>query len=158
MAAEIAPAIIAAVAALLGVVVSQLAGVVQTAAGRKREQQALLRAKLEELADMANRTVEWADLAVFPRLEGHIHELSGVSAPQATHLSGEARRAYVLALLYFPGLTDEAKRLRDAVNAMYGSVTSGAVDMKKLGEASTAFNAARQALDKLITEEAKRLI
>ena len=151
------PAIIGALSALAGVVLSQLVAMLQAALERKHQRTALLRAKLEELADNLHQTTHWADtlLKSLP-VRGHAKSKEG---PHAVALSAEARRVYILSLLYFPRLKAESRTLMNALGVLYTMVNDEtAVVEATLKQAAGDFAAAKKALDDLIALEAKNVI
>ncbi|MCX8016645.1 MAG: hypothetical protein N2690_01890, partial [Rhodocyclaceae bacterium] len=147
-------AIISAASALLGVAVSQGFALLQQRLAARHERAAILRAKLEELADQLHRAAQWADAAI-----RHWVDRAEVSASPAPHrLSEEARRVYVLALLYFPALRDDARTLLAALDALHALRTLGGDPDTELPRHIEAFSAARRRLDAGIAEEAQRLL
>ncbi|WP_339615226.1 hypothetical protein [uncultured Gilvimarinus sp.] len=145
-------AVIGACSALAGVFLSQLFSMLQSNAERKNQYKVLQREKLEELADHLQKTILWFDVWL-----GHGESKSvkpHASSGESPRSSDEARRVHVLSLLYFPRLKLESQRLMNALNTLYfGGVTDEEMVMK----ATNKFSDSKDALERLITEEAEKL-
>lgn len=154
---ETATSIIAAGAALSGVLVSQLGGILRTFFDKNTQRTALLRDKLEELADNVHRTTEWVDQLITLSVT-HVPLSTSASAPQAAALSAEVRRVYVLSLLYFPPLREESRNLLNATVGIYLLMRNAkSTDEEKIQELGSNFGAAKKALDALIIIEAEKI-
>lgn len=158
MDASITSSIIAASAALLGVALSGFGGMLRSALDKGHERNALLRAKLEELADNVHRTTEWSIEMIDTASERGVRLAALGEGRQFLAVSAEARRVHVLALMYFPSMKEEAKNLLTASHDMYLQFShSPDIDREKLQDATNRFGAARKAIDNLVTAEAKKI-
>lgn len=129
-----------------------------TSAERRARRRALARERLEELTDHLYQTVPWAERLVSSL--GAVASRPG--SPPADALSQSAsmpaRRVYVLALLYFPALRDDARTLMNSCNGIYLTATApGLIDQATLGEAVKQFRAALGALTEHIPKIAETL-
>lgn len=147
-------AIIGAASALAGVALSQGFSMLQQQLAARRERAALLRAKLEELADQLHLSARWVDATI----QHWAHPTVSSAAPAPLALSAEARRVYVLALLYFPALRDDARTMLSALDAMHGMRTPGSDPNTELPRHVAAFATARKRMDELIALQAQRLL
>lgn len=156
MESGIATSIITGTAALGGVVLGQLAQWLRSRADKDHERAAVLRDKLEALVDNAHTATAWMDRALESRLS---RDGASTVSFRPVELSDQARRVHVLALLYFPALRDDAARLFDATTQIYALVTDRRPpNEKRLIDLSEQFRDAREALDKLVATEARKLI
>lgn len=147
-------AIIGAASALAGVALAQGAAMLQQHLAARRERRALLRAKLEELADHLHLAAQWVDAAIRHWVD---HEGSSASS-RPLRLSDEARRVYVLALLYFPALRNDARPMLTALDRLHGLRTLGGEPNTELPRHIDSFANARKRLDEGIAQEAQRLL
>lgn len=160
---ELITAIIAATSALAGVALSQLIALLKAHLDRKHQRRILLRTKYEELANHLNDALVWSNILLSTKT---IDELHAHSQPMS------ARRIYVLALLYFPLLKQQAidylqasvefqSAVSDAFSPGIGA-SAGAQAVKSnreaLMNASREMNMARQSLDNKIEEHASTYI
>lgn len=99
-------AMISAGAALAGVALSQAIAMLQAHLARQNARHVLLRTKYEELAGHVTDSMTWSQAL----LDRHTARAAGSPASAEASLPLAARRAYVLALLYFPRLTAAADR------------------------------------------------
>ena len=147
-------ALISAGAAILGGVVVQLGSIFRSASDKREAEKALMRSRLEELLDNVHQTTEWMNLV----LDRHSPKLSS-SCDESVRLSVSARRVYVLALLYFPALKNDAKNFLDSTYGFYRVVTSAVPqEQESIIEISEAFKAAKANMDSLAVIEAEKLI
>jgi hypothetical protein len=116
-------AIVSAVAALGGVALSQGFGLLQTVLTRKQAKAGLLRQKLEELAEHLTASLAWTEQALTRTTRA-----DGSEAVGGDVLPLPARRAYALALLYFPELTGVARRHMVASNNYLAMLNRAATD------------------------------
>jgi hypothetical protein len=101
MKTELYGAIIAAAAALLGVIVSQVFSILHKSAERRYERQTLLRQKFEEMSMHISSSLNW--LAT-------MHNSTSWQELVVHSQSKDARRAVTLCQLYFPELTEPVNR------------------------------------------------
>lgn len=153
---ETTASIIAAVSALSGVIVSQLGGILRSFFDKYNQRTALLRDKLEELADNVHKTTEWVDQLVTLAAKDATH-VSSTTRPGPASLSVDARRVYVLSLLYFPELRGESQKFLNASHGLYLQITAKSVEEETLVAFSTNFSLAKKALDELIKIEAEKI-
>lgn len=154
---ELLTSLIAAGSAILGVAASQLGGIVRSVFDKNSERTVLLRSKLEELADNVHKTTEWSNclLNALPgKAEAHS---TAPECPGLFQVSSEARRVYVLSLLYFPPFRLEARSLLEASYDFYRSMSGAQVDQALMSDAASRFRLAKTALDDLITIEAEKI-
>ena len=154
---ELLIAIVAASSALGGVAISQGFSLLQSYFDREHQRRILLRTKYEELANHLNDSIVWAN------------ELLRVTTFKELHARTQpiaARRAYTLALLYFPRLKMHAERYVAASIAFQNvlvenfrpldNVTAGAQAAKHsiqtFNAAGEHFRSAREAFDHQIQE------
>ncbi|WP_310598811.1 hypothetical protein [Desulfobulbus sp.] len=155
---EVATSLIAAGAALSGVAVSQLGNIVRTLFDRSNERTALLRTKLEELADNLHKTTEWFDELTKAVSEKDARRVSSNGQNQPVALSSEARRVYVLSLLYFPSMQEEAKTLLNSTYAFYQLMMHPKnITQEELGDSTEKFSTSKKSLDDLIIMEAQKI-
>lgn len=151
-----ASAIIGACSALAGVFLSQVLSMLQASAERKHNQKTLRREKLEELAGHLAQTARWMDIWFHQvLLKSTAHHESADGSPLS---SDEARRVYVLSLLYFPDLKTESQRVMKALDVLHFLGQEASVNEGKIVKASEDFSDAKKELEKLIAEEAGKLI
>jgi hypothetical protein len=150
------PAIIGAASALAGVALSQVATIFQSRAERKQKHAERLISKLEELAENLHETTFWADSL--------LHHLTGKNPPPTAgadtlppvSLSAEAKRVYVLSLLYFPTMREESRKLLMSLNTLYSiAVDEHPIDNDKFKKATVDFAESKKALDNLIEAQAR---
>lgn len=150
-------AVVAASSALGGVVISQGFSLLHSYFDREHQRKVLLRTKYEELANHLNDSIVWAN------------ELQRVTTFEELHARAQpiaARRAYTLALLYFPLLKTHAERYVAASIAFQNAivehfrpldnVTAGAQaakhNIQTFNAAGERFRSAREAFDHQIQE------
>lgn len=160
---DVITAIIAATSALAGVALSQLIALLKAHLDRKHQRRILLRTKYEELASHLNEALVWSNNLLSTKT---IDELHAHSQPMS------ARQIYILALLYFPLLKQQAIDYLQASIQFQGAVSdafspgiaasAGAQAVKNnqgaLMKASREMNMARQTLDNKIEEHASTYI
>lgn len=145
-------AIIGAASALAGVALAQGAAMLQQHLAARRERRALLRAKLEEMADCLYRV----DLWTHAWLQQATISSDAAAAPLPP--STEARRARALALLYFPALRQDTDTFARIVDGFYLATGGHDTDKKTLVDSSQAFAQTRARLLEGIAQEAQRLL
>jgi hypothetical protein len=146
---EILTGVIAACAALAGVIVSQSFSLLLSHVERTYQKRVLLRTKYEELVSHLNDSLVWANSMI----EAKTFDELGVQPISA-------RRIYALVLLYFPLLRPQAEAylqasldfqsaVSDAFRPVGASAGADAIkhNPEALSVAGTQFQAARQALD-----------
>ncbi|WP_169701608.1 hypothetical protein [Desulfobulbus propionicus] len=78
--------------------------------------------------------------------------------PISVATSSEARRVYVLSLLYFPSMREEARTLLNSSYEFYLLMQSlDNFDPQKLTEITSNYRAAKKALDDLTSLEAEKI-
>jgi len=152
MESDLTTGVIAAVAALSGVVISQVFSLLHAHFDRRHHKRVLLRTKYEVLVEHLNESLVWVSV------------LSSVKTWDELHLNSQpiaARRIYGLVLLYFPLLKPHAEQYLQASVALQGAIstafsptdgaTAGAHAVHRTPQAfrfaSDNFHAAREALD-----------
>lgn len=148
-------AVIGAGSALAGVCLSQVLSMIQSSVERKHKQKTLLREKLEDLTEHLIRTSLWMEVWFHQRLLNHT-KAQKVS-DESPRSSDEARRVYVLSLLYFPHLITESQRVMTSLNTLHFLSDELQVNNEKLKQAADDFGAAKKALEALVTVESKKL-
>ncbi|OZY84837.1 hypothetical protein CBP51_16890 [Cellvibrio mixtus] len=148
-------AVIGAGSALAGVFLSQILSMLQARVERKHKQQALLREKLEDLAEHLVQTSRWMEAWFHQAVANRTKSQKASDDPLRS--SEEARRVYVLSLLYFPRLLPESQRVMTALNTLHFLSDEPKINNEKLVQAAKDFAAAKKALEELIAEEAKKL-
>jgi len=152
-------AIIGAGAALLGAVVAQLGTLLKSGSDRSDKKRTFHLERLEELAENLYQTVPWAENLIKELAPRESRFGSSAGTNGFTQASIHARRVYVLALLYFPKLRDNAKIFMDSCNRIYIAVTSSApVDLEELGKAVKDFRSSLGALTEQVTSTAETII
>jgi len=160
-------AIIAASSAISGGLIVQVGSFFHSLFDRKNKRDALLREKLEELADNIQQTVNWCDSALriaLPSLSkahglSHGRAQSPPAASATLSLSVEARRVYVLALIYFPDLRPAARRLLNASATIYSLLGGfGPLDDDELSAAANEFSQSISGIDDLVAKTAKNTV
>ena len=140
--------LLTATAAIGGVAIAQFGGLALSRLNKSQERNKELRARLEELADCVHLSSEWCMAA----LEG----------AEPVVLCSSARRVHVLALLYFPGMKEDAKLLLRTTYEIYSCMTNDtdpAANVEvRLSEASKSFRIAANNLDTLAAHEAMKLL
>ena len=158
MAPEIWTSLIAAGAALLGGALVKMFDIFQKLLEKHSERNELLRNKLEELADNLHQSSDWSNSILNSISEKGVRHANEVGNPQFLLDSKEARRVYVLALLYFPSLRHEAKNLYKASADFYIQACDVAsINLEKIQKAASSLGSAKNALDKQIAYEAEKL-
>jgi hypothetical protein len=112
---EILTAIIAATAALSGVILSQMISLFQVFLSRRHEKQKLLRQKYEEMMFFFSASLGW------------LQDLNGSTTQSSVFALAQnpaARKALSLALLYFPHLAESANQYVLAQQSYYNLVVS----------------------------------
>jgi len=157
MAGNITTAIITAASVLSGVIIAQVVTLLSSIFERKSKDMIFHRDKLEEIADMVHQSEGWC-LGILDTCSGQkIHQAKSDIYHRPVVLSNEARRVYVLSLIYFPSLRKESKTLLDVSNKIYILASSqGQLDADKFKIASAQFSASIKSLDKLIVEVAQK--
>jgi hypothetical protein len=112
---EILTAIIAATAALSGVIISQIISLFQTFLTRRHEKQKLLRQKYEEMMFCFSASLEWIQ---------HLNNSTTKASVFSLAQSPDARKALSLCLLYFPRLVESANNYVLAQQAYYNVIVT----------------------------------
>nr|WP_321465139.1 hypothetical protein [uncultured Desulfobulbus sp.] len=137
MKTDLESAIIAATAALLGVVISQIFSFLHKASERRHEQRILLRQKFEEMTFHFLKSLHWPiELAKRTTLL-HAEELAA---------SQDAQAAIVLCQLYFPEIVEALERYILVQQAYYDAVVESFAGAD-LTSARTAFSASSDSLN-----------
>jgi len=158
MDSETISTIIPAISALAGVFLAQAGAMIHKSFDRNAQRASLRREKLEELADQAFQTMAWGDHLINSLPTVPPRRASVEKDPQPAQLSAQARRVYVLSLLYFPELQCESRRLMKASNNLHLlSADAKDIDVEKMQAAAIEFGAALKALDSLISQAAKKI-
>ena len=142
MSDQISIALISAVAALSGVVVSQVLALLTAHLNRKHAKQEVLRQKYEKLIEHINLALAQMPLNSLPKAKDGIGFLA------------ETRAVYGLSLIYFPLILPFAKDFFSASLELYNALVSGEDD--QITPASNQFFKARNDLEKAISEFAKQ--
>lgn len=134
---DLGSAIIAATAALLGVVISQIFSFLHKASERRHEQRILLRQKFEEMTFLFLKSLHWPiELAKCTKLF-EMQELA---------VSQDAQAAVVLCQLYFPEIVGVLERYVLALQAYYDAEV-GRFGEGDLTSERTAFSASSESLN-----------
>ena len=150
-------AVISALAALGGVALAQGFALLQARAARRDATRRLLAEKLEAVLEQVTRAEAFA-LALAESLESPAPMPPSPGAGEAL----PARRAYVLALLYFPPLADAARRHKEESERCGEALRAvrregGAQHLPALMAALGELVHAREAFEAAAAEEARRI-
>lgn len=125
---------IGALLALCGVLVAQLVAMLQARLERDHQRNILLISKYEELTDHVNDSLSWANDSLRATTFAELH-----SNNQPLH----ARRAYALALLYFPRLLPATNAYVEASVAFHNTLVE---TFSELGGVTAGAQAAKHSL------------
>lgn len=146
---EVLVGIVTAVAALGGVVVSQVLAMLQARVEQRYVWRALLRQKLELLAQHLNDSLVWATRTTSSFVSDSPDHGKDPGDPIA------ARQLYTLCLLFFGPLKPDAnEHLQASLNLLGALQAAQRGDGSKLAAASAAMNKSRAALDEAIEKYA----
>ena len=150
---------IAAVSALSGIIISQAGTLLHSFLDRNHKSKCLRREMLEELADYVQQTVSWCENIVSNIASKEPSHAQYATTLQPVALSTEARRVYVLSLIYFPTLRAEAHILLNTCNNIYAiSISKAKINVDEFTSQTKKFRTSVDNFDKLIPKVAKEII
>lgn len=143
MSQEIAPAIIAAVAALSGVALSQGLSMILARLDRKYRRKVLLREKYEEMAMHFLESLSWPTRLQTAKNQEALYELSQ---------NLDANKCFLLCSIYFPALRDLSGAYLDSSVSLYNAFVSSynSNDARPLGEQAIGHSQYSQAKNEFI--------